>query len=132
MEHTFPSESFQRENRTTFSEVPLIPEIFQWNEPKTCVLFTFQPEFPEFLGKWKTPLFKSLFAKAIYQIKKARAERAKQLVLQINYAELGHSCWPALLFVSFELEGGRRRWMRQCHRNILKSRSSIISKLFNV
>ena len=43
-------------------------------------------------------------------IKKARAERAKQLVLQINYAELGHTCWPALLFVSFELEGGRRRW----------------------
>ena len=28
---------FQRENRTTFSEVPFIPEIFQWNEPKTCV-----------------------------------------------------------------------------------------------
>ena len=55
MEHTFPSESFQRENRTTFSEVPFIPEIFQWNEPKTCVPFTSQPEFSEFLGKWKTP-----------------------------------------------------------------------------
>ena len=51
----FPSESFQRENRTTFSEVPFIPEIFQWNEPKTCVPFTSQQEFPEFLGKWKTP-----------------------------------------------------------------------------
>ena len=56
MEHTFPSESFQRENRTTFSEVPFIPEIFQWNEPKTCVPFTSQPEFPEFLGKWKKPV----------------------------------------------------------------------------
>ena len=56
MEHTFPAESFQRENRTTFLEVPFIPEIFQWNEPKTCVPFTSQPEFPEFLGKWKTPL----------------------------------------------------------------------------
>ena len=55
MEHIFPSESFQWENRTTFSEVPFIPEIFQWNEPKTCVPFTSQPEFPEFLGKWKTP-----------------------------------------------------------------------------
>ena len=55
MEHTFPSESFQRENRTTFSEVPFISEIFQWNEPQTCVPFTSQPEFPEFLGKWKMP-----------------------------------------------------------------------------
>ena len=52
----FPSESFQRENRTTFSEVPFIPQIFQWNEPKTCVPFTSQPEFSEFLGKWKTPI----------------------------------------------------------------------------
>ena len=52
----FPSESFQRENRTTFSEAPFIPEIFQWNEPKTCVPFTSQPEFSEFLGKWKTPI----------------------------------------------------------------------------
>ena len=56
MEHTFLSESFHRENRTTFSEVPFIPEIFQWDEPKTCVPFSSQPEFPEFLGKWKTPL----------------------------------------------------------------------------
>ena len=55
MEHTFPSESFQRENRTTFSEVSFILEIFQWNELKTCVPFTSQTEFPEFLGKWKTP-----------------------------------------------------------------------------
>ena len=28
----------------------MIPEIIQWNEPKTCVPFTSQPEFPEFLG----------------------------------------------------------------------------------
>ena len=42
--------------RTTFSDVPFIPEIFQWNEPKTCLPFTSQPEFPEFLGKWKTPM----------------------------------------------------------------------------
>ena len=54
-EHKFPSESFQRENRTTFSELPFIPEIFKWNEPKTCVPFTSQLEFPEFLGKWKMP-----------------------------------------------------------------------------
>ena len=51
-ENAVPSENFQRENRTTFSEVPLFPEIFQWNEPKNHVPFTTQPEFPESLGKW--------------------------------------------------------------------------------
>jgi len=29
-------------------------ENFQWNEPKSRVPFTSQPEFPEFFGKWKT------------------------------------------------------------------------------
>ena len=28
----------------------------QRTEPKTCVPFTSQPEFPQFLGKWKTPV----------------------------------------------------------------------------
>ena len=55
MEHAVPSKNFQRENGTTFSEVPLFPEIFQWNKPKNHVPFTTQPEFPESLGKWKTP-----------------------------------------------------------------------------
>ena len=55
MEHAVPSENFQRENGTTFSEIPLFPEIFQRNEPKNHVPFTTQPEFPESLGKWKTP-----------------------------------------------------------------------------
>ena len=49
MEHAVPS----------FSEVPLFPEIFQWNEPKKHVPFTTQPEFPESLGKWKTPYMSS-------------------------------------------------------------------------
>ena len=40
---------------TTFSEVPLFPEIFQWNKSQNHVPFTTQPEFPESLGKWKTP-----------------------------------------------------------------------------
>ena len=52
----FHRKSFQRENRTNFSEVPFFPEIFQWNEPKKHVPFTTQPEFPESLGKWKTPI----------------------------------------------------------------------------
>ena len=36
-------------------QVPLFPEIFQWNKPKNHVPFTTQPEFPESLSKWKTP-----------------------------------------------------------------------------
>ena len=56
MEHAVPSENFERENGTTFSEVPLFPEIFQWSKPKNHVPFTTQPKFPESLGKWKTPL----------------------------------------------------------------------------
>ena len=31
MQHAFPPESFQRENRTTFSKYRLFPRIFQWN-----------------------------------------------------------------------------------------------------
>ena len=56
MEHAFSPENFQRENRTTFLKFHLFPGTFQWNISKTCVLLTSQPEFPEFLGKWKTPL----------------------------------------------------------------------------
>ena len=42
-----------RKNRTTFSDVPsLLPEIFRWNDPKSRVLFTFQPDFQENFGKW--------------------------------------------------------------------------------
>jgi len=48
-------ENSQRENGTTSTEVPFFPDIFQWNEPKNHVPFTTQPEFPESLGKWKTP-----------------------------------------------------------------------------
>ena len=55
MEHGVPSENFLRETGTTFLEVQFFPEIFHWNEPKTHVPFTTQPEFPESLGKWKTP-----------------------------------------------------------------------------
>ena len=50
---------------TSFSEVPFFPEIFQWNEPKKHVPFTTQPEFPESLGKWKTPNVSMVFLPAI-------------------------------------------------------------------
>ena len=54
MEHKFQLGSFHRENRTTF--VPLFPEMFQWDEPKSRVPFTSQPKLQEFFGKWKTSL----------------------------------------------------------------------------
>ena len=55
MEHKIPLGSFHRENGSTFSGIPFIPENFQWNEPKSRVPFTSEPEFPEFFnGKWKT------------------------------------------------------------------------------
>ena len=57
MEHKFQLESFHRENGTTFSGIPFISGNLQWNEPKSRVSFTSQPEFPEFFGKWKTLLY---------------------------------------------------------------------------
>ena len=41
-----------RKNRTTFSDVPLPPEIFRWEDLKSCVPFTFQPDFPGNFCKW--------------------------------------------------------------------------------
>ena len=34
-------------NTTTTSDVPLLSEIFRWEDLKSRVPFTFQPEFPE-------------------------------------------------------------------------------------
>ena len=62
MKHKFPLGSFHPENGTTFSEVPLFPEMFRWDKPKSGVPFTDQPEFPEFFGKCKTPKLTSRFA----------------------------------------------------------------------
>ena len=41
MGQEFPSETFLPENRTNFSDIPLLPEIFLSNDPKNCVIFTF-------------------------------------------------------------------------------------------
>ena len=41
MGHEFPSETFRPENRTNFSDIPLLPEIFLLNYPKNRVIFTF-------------------------------------------------------------------------------------------
>jgi len=47
MEYEFPFGIFRPENRTTFLDVPLLPEIFRWNDQKRRVPFAFQPDFPE-------------------------------------------------------------------------------------
>ena len=41
-----------RKNRTTFSHVPLLPEIFHWEDPKSRAPFTFEPDFLEYFCKW--------------------------------------------------------------------------------
>ena len=41
-----------RKNRTTFSDVPLLPEVFRWDDPKSRVPFIFQTGFPENFCKW--------------------------------------------------------------------------------
>ena len=40
-EHEFRFGIFRPEKRTTFSDVPLLPKIFRWNDPKSRVPFTF-------------------------------------------------------------------------------------------
>ena len=55
MEHAFSPEIFQRENRTTFLKFQLFPGTFQWYAQKTCLPWTSQLEFSEFLSKWKAP-----------------------------------------------------------------------------
>ena len=43
----FRLEHSDRENRTTFSDVPLLPEIFHRNDPKRSAPLTFQLGFPQ-------------------------------------------------------------------------------------
>ena len=41
-----------QKNRTNFSDVPLLPETFCWNDPKTRVPLTLHLGFPETFRKW--------------------------------------------------------------------------------
>ena len=41
-----------RKNRTTFSDVPLLTDIFRWDNPKSRVPFTFKMDFSETFCKW--------------------------------------------------------------------------------
>ena len=53
----FPLEYFIPKNKTTFSDFPLLPEMFRWEDLKSRVPFTFQPDFPEtFFVNGKQPL----------------------------------------------------------------------------
>ena len=75
MEHAVPSENFQRENGTTFSEVQFCPEIFQWNKSNNRVPFPTHPKFPESLklDKWKTPaVYIYIFSKTLHTNKQAK------------------------------------------------------------
>ena len=56
MEHKFPLGRSNRENGTTFWAVPLFLGIFQSGEPKKRFPFSPEPEFSEFLTKWKAPM----------------------------------------------------------------------------
>ena len=75
--------SFHWENGTTFSEIPFIPENFQWNEPKSRVPFTTLPEIPEFFGKWKT-LSVSLWMNTIASYAQFKPIRIREN-LMVNY-----------------------------------------------
>ena len=48
----FHSERPNGENGTTFSEIPFVTEIFQWDEPKKRLPFTSQQEFPGICGEF--------------------------------------------------------------------------------
>ena len=74
MEHKISIGKFPPGKRDYLSEIPFSPENVQWNEPKSRVPFTFQPEFPEFFGKWKTSPILSIIIKldrsAVLEIQK--------------------------------------------------------------
>ena len=48
----FRLEHSDRESGTTFVDVALLLEFFRRNDPKSHVLFTFQPDYPETFCKW--------------------------------------------------------------------------------
>ena len=52
----FRLEYSARKNKTTFSDVSLLLQIFRWNDPKSRVPFTFQPDFRTILVNGKQPI----------------------------------------------------------------------------
>ena len=55
MEHEFLFGIFRPEKKQEyFFRFLLLPEIFRWNDQKSHVPFTFQPEFPKTFCEWQT------------------------------------------------------------------------------
>ena len=52
MEHEFPFGIFRAEKQASFSDIPLLPEFFRWNDLKSRVPVTLQPDFPQTFCKW--------------------------------------------------------------------------------
>ena len=52
----FRLEYFVQKNGTTFSDVPLLPDVLSWNNQKNHVPFTFQLDFSETFVNGKQPL----------------------------------------------------------------------------
>ena len=52
MEHEFPFGIFRSEKQASFSDVPLLPELFRRNDLKSRVPVTLQPDFPQTFCKW--------------------------------------------------------------------------------
>ena len=52
MEHEFPFGISLPEKQEYLFRCSVLPDIFRWNDPKSCVPFTFQPDFPDNCGKW--------------------------------------------------------------------------------
>ena len=55
MEHNILFGNSNRENGTTFLDLPLFLGIFQWDEATKRVPFTAKLEIPDILTKWKAP-----------------------------------------------------------------------------
>ena len=47
LEFSFYNSPSGKKQGLTFSDVPLLPEIFRWNDTKSRVPFTFKQNFPE-------------------------------------------------------------------------------------
>ena len=85
MKHEFPFGTFRPENRTTFSDVPSLPEIFDCNDPKRRFPFTFQPDFPELFVKDKLPFSSGLACAYRPRIRWKRHRKCSAGSSLINY-----------------------------------------------
>ena len=89
MKHEFPFGSFRPEkNKTTYSDIPLLPEIFLWNHWKNRVPYTFQPDFLETslymvnnkrLAGFSIPLFRRNFSWE-FEVDVSDTKRGEQLL----------------------------------------------------